>query len=465
MDAPLTSWTPCQVALAALAEAVTRLISAVESGGLDHLDAAEKLALWQGLERERRRLPVVEQALVADAQANGLAAHYAFASLPMLIARTLRVSPGSASARVRSAEAVGPRTSMLGERLDPRRPRLAEAQRAGEISGEHVHVIARTLDDLPSSVPTARVDEAEATLTDHARVFGPREVRLLARRLADAADPDGPPPDDSRQQGRRTLRLRQLKDGMWALEGRLTATLGAQLYAVLTPLARPRPARLGEDDRSDSPVDTGAAGPGGRVLPDARPHDQRMHDSLEEACARLLHAGDQPGTGGAPATVLVTVALEDLLGRTGTATTSDGTALTPDQLLRVAGEADIWTIITEARSAPLALGRTRRLASRAQTLALAVRDGGCSFPGCDRPPEWCDRHHIVDWIEGGPTDLDNLTLLCRWHHTHFAQRGWAVHLSRDRLPVWTPPRWLDPDQRPLLHERIRQRHREHTLIA
>ena len=58
---------------------------------------------------------------------------------------------------------------------------------------------------------------------------------------------------------------------------------------------------------------------------------------------------------------------------------------------------------------PLALGRTQRLASKGQTMALIARDGGCSFPGCTHRPAWCDRHHILDWIHGGPTDLDNHT--------------------------------------------------------
>jgi hypothetical protein len=54
----------------------------------------------------------------------------------------------------------------------------------------------------------------------------------------------------------------------------------------------------------------------------------------------------------------------------------------------------------------LDLGRSRRIASRTQTIALIARDGGCSFPGCDHPPEWCERHHIVEWVNGGETNLD-----------------------------------------------------------
>jgi hypothetical protein len=161
--------------------------------------------------------------------------------------------------------------------------------------------------------------------------------------------------------------------------------------------------------------------------------------------------------------VIVTVSLEDLLTKAGLAETSDGTQLTADQLLRIAEEAEIWPTIIDHNSVPLALGRTQRLASKGQTRALIARDGGCSFPGCTHPPEWCDRHHILDWIHGGPTDLDNLTLLCRYHHTHFLQKGWTCRLNAHRLPEWIPPWWIDRDQRPHINQRIRRLHAQHQL--
>jgi hypothetical protein len=85
---------------------------------------------------------------------------------------------------------------------------------------------------------------------------------------------------------------------------------------------------------------------------------------------------------------------------------------------------------------------------------LIARDHGCSFPGCDRPPEWCERHHIREWVDGGTTDLNNLTLLCRYHHHNFASRGWTCQINDDGLPEWRPPRWLDPDQTPRINSRI-----------
>ena len=260
--------------------------------------------------------------------------------------------------------------------------------------------------------------------------------------MVNAADPDGPEPvDDQLQQDRRYLELKQRRDGMWHLAGRLSNTLGAQLNAILDPLTKPRSTAIEDED--------------GTVveIPDQRPQVQRLHDALEEACARLLKAADQPSVGGIPASVIVTISLEDLLAKAGLAETADGSQLTSDQLLRIADEADIWPTIIDQNGVPLALGRSRRLASPGQTMALIARDAGCSFPGCTHPPQWCDRHHILDWILGGPTDLDNLTLLCRYHHTHFLQKGWTCRINCRRATRMDPtpmdrPRSTTPHQRP-----------------
>ena len=103
---------------------------------------------------------------------------------------------------------------------------------------------------------------------------------------------------------------------------------------------------------------------------------------------------------------------------------------------------------------PLRLGRERRIATAGQTAALIARDRGCSSPGCDSGPEWTERHHTTAWIDGGLTDLDHLTLLCRYHHHNVAARGWHCRLNPDGLPDWRPPSWVDPDRRPLVNQRI-----------
>jgi hypothetical protein len=112
--------------------------------------------------------------------------------------------------------------------------------------------------------------------------------------------------------------------------------------------------------------------------------------------------------------------------------------------LRLTCDAQVSRVVTRGRSQVLDLGRATRVVSPAQRRALTVRDRGCVFPGCDRPPDWCDGHHLHHWAEGGPTDLDNLVLLCRRHHVLCHEGGW--HLARDPDGRVTATR---PDAAPL----------------
>ncbi|MFF5171282.1 HNH endonuclease signature motif containing protein [Micromonospora sp. NPDC000089] len=77
-----------------------------------------------------------------------------------------------------------------------------------------------------------------------------------------------------------------------------------------------------------------------------------------------------------------------------------------------------------------------------------LRDAGCAFPGCDRPPRWCDGHHVRHWADGGETALNNAVLLCGHHHRLIHQGDWTVRIGTDRRPEFLPPAWLDPHQHP-----------------
>jgi hypothetical protein len=386
--------------------------------------------VWQRFERLRNKLPLVDHQLITHADAADLPRQYCSATMTQFLVRILQLSHGEAAARVHAAAALGLRTSMLGERLEPLLPGLAVLQRAGVVSAAKVQIVERAMHKLTRpSLQTEAVQTAEQLLTEQAPILAPAELQRFAQAVVAAADPDGPEPvDDQRQHDRRYLELKQRRDGMWHLQGRLTNTVGAQLNAILDPLTTPRTSSSEDED-------------GNLIqIPDQRPCVQRLHDALEEACARLLKSGDQPTVGGGvPASVIITIGLEELLARTGLAGTADGTQLSPQQLLNIADEAEIWPTIIDRNGVPLALGRSRRLASPGQTMALIARDAGCSFPGCTHPAAWCDRHHILDWILGGLTDLDNLTLLCRYHHTHFLQNGWSCRINTDGLPEWIPP--------------------------
>jgi hypothetical protein len=393
-------------------EVFTELLETVETGGVEQLDATEKVLLWQRFENFRNRLPLIDHNLIADAEATDLAETYCSSTVTRFLVQVLQLSPTEAASRVRAAAAVGPRKSMLGEKLDPVLPKLAAVQRQGEVSTEKVQIVERAMHKLtrPGLNPID-VETAEQLLTHYAPILGPVELRRYALQVVNAADPDGPEPiDDQLQQDRRHLELKQRRDGMWHLHGKVTNTLGAQLNALLDPLTKPRTTKLENEDGTTTQI------------PDERRHGQRLHDALDEACARLLKMKAKPSVGGAPTSVIVTIGLEELLAKAGLAETSDGSMLTADQLLRIADEAEIWPTIINPDGVPLALGRSQRLASPGQTMALIARDAGCSFPGCTHPPQWCDRHHIRDWILGGLTDLDKSRLPYAYHMTYGDRR-------------------------------------------
>jgi len=96
-------------------------------------------------------------------------------------------------------------------------------------------------------------------------------------------------------------------------------------------------------------------------------------------------------------------------------------------------------VLGGAPSRPLDVGRATRVVSPAQRSALAVRDGGCVFPGCSRPLAWCEGHHVWHWLDGGPTDLDNLALVCRAHHRAVHEGGWRLIRGPDGQFTATPP--------------------------
>src|SRR5690606_9295833 len=118
------------------------------------------------------------------------------------------------------------------------------------------------------------------------------------------------------------------------------------------------------------------------------------------------------------------------------------------ELRRLACEAGILPAVLGGTSQILDVGRERRLHTTAQRIALAHRDGGCAFPGCDRPPGWTEAHHIEPWSHGGPTTVDNGVLLCAPHHRLMHRTDWQVRLARDGLPEFLPPVAVDPRRRP-----------------
>ena len=392
------------------------------------LSRDQLLELLDALETDTRRRAAIGYALVAELEARGVAAELGSPSTAVLLSERLRIGRREAAGRVRLAGAVGPRPALSGERLPARFPLVAAAMADGTISVRHAAVITATVDRLPERVVADQpelVAQVEPILLEHARMLDPDRLAVVAHAVTACLDPDGTLASERDHERRREATLVRLPDG----SGRLTATLTGEATGVWTTvldtLSRPVPAEDAEPDRRTS--------------------GQRRHDALLDAGRRLLRSGILPDAGGTPATVLLTMTLDQLETRSGVVTTAHGGRISVRQALRIAAEANLVPVVLDGRGAVLHLGRTRRTASPAQRLALAARDGGCSFPGCDRPPDWCETHHAIPWADGGTTDLENLTLACGFHHREHTKRGWSVRMTKG-IPEWIPPRWLDPQQ-------------------
>jgi hypothetical protein len=125
-----------------------------------------------------------------------------------------------------------------------------------------------------------------------------------------------------------------------------------------------------------------------------------------------------------------------------------GALLTPEATRRIACHAGIIPAILDSASVPIDVGRTRRPFTGATRTAIHLRDRGCAFPGCDRPPRLTDIHHIIFWSRGGGTNRDNGVALCRHHHRLIHHSDWTIRIAADHRPDFIPPTHIDPHRRP-----------------
>ncbi|GGL07928.1 HNH endonuclease signature motif containing protein [Mangrovihabitans endophyticus] len=193
------------------------------------------------------------------------------------------------------------------------------------------------------------------------------------------------------------------------------------------------------------------AGSVGEHPADARTPGQRRADALVDVCRLALRAAELPADGGDRPQLAVTVPFDVLAQKLGVGTLDGGERVDGDTVRQLACDARLVPVVLDGDGQVLDVGRARRLATGALRRALVVRDQGCTFPGCDRPPRWCDGHHIVHWADGGSTSLGNLALLCGYHHRLVHREAWQVSLAPDGHPQYRPPPHLGshPDRQPV----------------
>ena len=250
----------------------------------------------------------------------------------------------------------------------------------------------------------------------------PRDTRRGLESWLAMADPAGESDREEALWLKRHLTFTRNGDGMYDVRGLL---MPVDVAAVQTALDHIAGAAFADD--------TGRA------------HHTRIGDAMVELC-KAYNAGTVTGGRERPK-VLVAVPFETVVERgaaRGVIVGSNDT-ISGEAVRQLCCDAELNRVVTRGKSTILDYGTTTRLASDAQYYALVARDGGCRWLGCDRPPGWCDVHHLKEVAaENGPTDVNEMVLGCSTHHDYLHHKGWKYVGSADDLYLQRPDGTLIP---------------------
>lgn len=377
-----------QVAQAdALLASVTALVTPETSGAAAQEALVGAVALG-------RRLDLLVVLLTERVDRSGQFASDGSASMASWLRHEGHASGGWAATRVQTGR-------VLADSL----PATRAAWERGDLGLEHAQVIRRAVKDL-SADDVARMDRALAAAAPNA---SPKDLRDIANVLLEGLAPEEQEAKRDRREADMSCHLSDVGDG-----GRLDADLDAESTAII---------RAALDKYLGKAVPT--VNPDGTEGPPLRTSHRRAL-ALVELCRQALDFGtDHPGASNKPH-LIVTISEEQLREQVGAGYLPGTGTIPATDLRRMACDAKLLPLLLGSEGMPLDVGRETRTITPSQRIALNERDKGCRAPGCDRPPAWCDGHHVWHWIDGGETNLDNLVLLCRHHHSH-------VHKARLRI--------------------------------
>jgi hypothetical protein len=287
----------------------------------------------------------------------------------------------------------------VGQQL-PRMPESAQAVQAGEIGFAHMTVMARTAIAVGAAFD-------ETALLDKAFKLSPGKFYYRCLQYQHSVQPKVYAAEQAEQAEKNRLRLNTAEDGSLLISGVLDPVNGAAVRGALEPLARPS----GEDDY--------------------REREQRLADALVEIITHGVKHNVH---------LQVTSSIETLLDLTGApgAEMEFSLPISSKTVERWACDCNVTRILMQD-SVVLDVGRSKRVVSPPMKRALHARDGHCVWPGCERPASWSNGHHLVHWIHGGPTDLDNLVLLCYRHHRMVHEGNWQIAKTDDGQIMTIPP--------------------------
>ena len=294
-----------------------------------------------------------------------------------------------------------------------RMPRTKEALATGELTSSAVQMLVWARQAHP-----AQFHESEQALVEAARRLPAGQLQHTMSHWRRKLDWEQGLKDAERLREQRRLKVTTTMLGMVRVDGDLDPETGE---VVLTAL------RDCQDGRHKKGPD------------DTRSPTQRRVDALGEICRRWLDRSGRPAASGERPHVAVIVDLRSLEGHAGHRSELEHVGpIHPEIVRRLACDASISRVIVRGESEPLDVGRKTPVVPVPMRRALAVRDLRCRFPGCDRPPPWCDAHHVRHWANGGVTALSNLVLMCWRHHRLVHEGKFRLELVEGR-PVFRRP--------------------------
>jgi len=317
-------------------------------------------------------------------------------------------------------------------------PATGQALARGDIGTAQAAIIAAAVGDLPGDTTAEQKQACEDTLIGDAGRLTLKDLRARAARITDQFKPE-PEVDEIEN---RALVTREkdawrrsefwlANDGDGTCRGgfRIPEAQADQLMAAIQAISAPRRNHLHDHT------------PGAESYYDKDlEHRHRLGMGFAELCDHLP-TDKLPGKGGLSATLIVRFDHDTLVRGIKPATLSTGTRISAGQARRMACNAGLVPQVFNGTSLPLDHGHEQRLFTKTQKQALANRDGGCTFPDCDRPPEWCEAHHWrMRWADGGETRLADGVLICPFHHRTIHDNAWTIRMSPgDGHPEYKPP--------------------------
>ncbi|UCZ63093.1 HNH endonuclease signature motif containing protein [Mycolicibacterium phocaicum] len=436
-----TDCATIRTAYAALADA----LAAVNSLDYTRLPIEVLLELQSQRETLKCAAEATDHQILAAAQTQATAKEIGAKDWPEVLHVRLRISREEARRRVRDTDNLGPRSAITGEPLGPVWELVAAALAEGAINTEHVAVITNFFTKVPLwAADPITLAQCETDLVADARVKTPEDLRKVAADLLYRLDQDGPEPDDTEPDPKRSFVMgKQRPDGRTDVTAQLDPEGRAYWQALFDTYAAPGMCNPADEVPCLSGTPTQE-----QIDADTRTLAQRQYDAFKMV-GRMMLASSSGVHNGFPVGVVATCTVTDLEKRAGVAVTHTGTKLPVKDLVRMAaqGSDNYLAVFDDHTGQPLYLGRAARTASTAQRLALFARDLGCTRPNCTAPASRSQAHHVnTNWRDDGPTDITNLTLACGPDNRLVDTGGWTTTMGPDGRTHWTPPPLLDVGQ-------------------